>query len=293
MPSGCGLAGMIFPGETREKKNLYSSEKRVIVMKPNILRQKLNAGNPTLGTRVHNIWPSIAEVIGHSEVFDYVEFLAEYAPFDLAALDNFCRAVELFEMSSIIKVDPEPRSYLAQRGIGAGFQGVLFADVRSAEDARECVRICRPDTPQDGGNFSVAMRRFTYMNYGGTPEYAQALRDTVVMIMIEKQSAVDEIDEILAVPGIDMIQWGPADYSMNIGKPGAVNHFDVSAAEKRVIEAALKAGVPPRAEIGHPNEASYYLDMGVRHFSLGVDLSILFNWWQDHGEEMRCIVGDQ
>ena len=118
-------------------------------MRPNLLRNKLNAGIPTMGTRVHNIWPSIVEVLGHTEAFDYVEFLAEYAPFDLPALDNFCRAVELFEMSSIIKIDPEPRAYLAQRGVGAGFQGVLFADVRSAEDARECVRICRPDTPED------------------------------------------------------------------------------------------------------------------------------------------------
>ncbi len=262
-------------------------------MKPNLLRQKLNAGNPTIGTRVHNIWPSIVEVIGHTETYDYVEFLAEYAPYDLDALDNFCRAVELFDMSSIIKVDPEQRAFLAQRGIGAGFQGVLFADVRTAEDARECVKICRPDTPDDGGSFSVAMRRFTYMDYGATPEYAQALRDTVVMIMIEKKSAVKQLDEILAVEGIDMIQWGPADYSMNIGKPGELSDFDVTAAEQQVIKAALKAGVTPRVEIGHPSEARYYTDMGIRHFSLGVDLTILYDWWADNGGELRCMVGDR
>ena len=113
-------------------------------MKPNLLRQKLNAGHPTVGTRVHNIWPAIVEVIGHTQTYDYVEFLAEYAPYDLDALDNFCRAVELFEMSSIIKVDPEQRTFLAQRGIGAGFQGVLFADVRTAEDR---VNACESAVP--------------------------------------------------------------------------------------------------------------------------------------------------
>ena len=262
-------------------------------MKPNLLRQKLNAGLPTLGTRLHNVWPSIVEAVGHTGVYDYVEFLAEYAPFDLPSLDNFCRAVELFEMSSIIKIDPEPRAYLAQRGIGAGFQGVLFADVRTAEDARECVRVCRPDTPSDGGKFSVATRRFTYMNYGGTPEYVQALRDTVVMIMIEKHSAVEQLDEILAVEGIDMIQWGPADYSMNIGKAGERQHPDVRAVEKRVFEAALKAGIQPRAEIHQPKDARTYIDMGVRHFSLGVDLSILFNWWKENGKILRNIFHEQ
>ncbi|HBY09194.1 MAG TPA: 2,4-dihydroxyhept-2-ene-1,7-dioic acid aldolase [Chloroflexi bacterium] len=259
------------------------------IMRTNLLRQKLNAGQPTLGTRVHNVWPAIVEAIGHSGMFDYVEFLAEYAPFDLPALDNFCRAVELFEMSAIIKVEAEPRTFLAQRGVGAGFQGVLFADVRSAADARECVRICRPDSPQDGGNFSVAMRRFTYMGYGGTPEYAETLREIVVMVMIEKQSAVDDLDEILAVPGIDMLQWGPADYSLNIGMPGEAKHPKVRAVERQVIEKALKAGVPPRTEINHPSEAAYYLDLGVRHFNLGVDLSILFEWWRSNGQAMRQI----
>jgi 2-keto-3-deoxy-L-rhamnonate aldolase RhmA len=259
-------------------------------MKPNKLRKLLNEGNPTLGTRLHSVWPATVEALGHTGMFDYVEFLAEYAPFDLFALDNFCRAVELFEMSAIIKVDAEPRTYLAQRGVGAGFQGVLFADVRSAEDASECVRILKPDTPQDGGKFSVAMRRFTYMGYGGTPEYAQAVRDTIVMVMIEKQSAVDHLDEILAVPGIDMIQWGPADYSMNIGRPGERGNPEVKAAERLVFEKAIKAGVSPRAEIHHPDQAKYYLDMGVRHFNLGVDLSILFNWWKENGATMRKIL---
>ena len=90
------------------------------------------------------------------------------------------------------------------------------------------------------------------MDYGGTSEYAQALRDTVVMIMIEKRSAVEELDEILAVDGIDMIQWGPADYSMNIGKPGELNDFDVTTAEQQVIKAALKAGVAPELRLGFP-----------------------------------------
>jgi 2-keto-3-deoxy-L-rhamnonate aldolase RhmA len=137
------------------------------------------------------------------------------------------------------------------------------------------------------------MRRFTYMNYGGTLEYTQALRDTVVMIMIEKHSAVERLDEILAVEGIDMIQWGPADYSMNIGRPGDKRHPDVSIVEKQVIEAALEAGVQPRAEISHPNEARYYTELGVRHFSLGVDLSILFDWWKDNGEVLRCVLSGQ
>ena len=259
-------------------------------MKPNKLRNKLANDEPTLGTRVHSIWPGIVEAVGHCGQYDYVEFLAEYAPFDLFSLDNFCRAAELFEMSSIIKVDPSQRVFQAQRGIGAGFQGVLFTDVRTAEDARDCVRAIKPDTPDDGGSFSVAMRRFTYIGYGGTKEYVDALRDSIVIIMIEKKTAVDNLDEILGVPGIDMIQWGPADYSMSIGKPGEKDSPAVKETERYVIEKSLYAGIPVRAEISCSMEAEYYLNMGVHHFSLGIDLNILYNWWWKNGETVRKII---
>ena len=86
-------------------------------MKPNKLRELLNADKPSIGTRVHSTWPSVVEAIGHTGMFDYVEFLAEYAPFDLYSLDNFCRAVELFDMSAIIKVDQEPRGFFSPSGV--------------------------------------------------------------------------------------------------------------------------------------------------------------------------------
>jgi 4-hydroxy-2-oxoheptanedioate aldolase len=211
-------------------------------MRPNKLRELLKAGKPSVGTRVHSTWPSVVEAIGHTGMYDSVEFLAEYAPFDLYALDNFCRAVELYDMSAIIKIDKEQQSYLAQRGIGAGFQGVLFADSRTVEDVHNCVRSVRPDTPEDGGAHGVAARRFTYMGYGGSVAYVQALRDVVVLIMIEKQAAVERLEEILSVKGIDMIQWGPADYSMSIGRPGERKSSEVKAVERKVFENSAENG---------------------------------------------------
>ncbi|MGD2013820.1 MAG: hypothetical protein PVG84_08745, partial [Desulfobacterales bacterium] len=128
-------------------------------MRTNKLRELLRENKPSIGTRVHSTWPSVVEAIGHTGMFDYVEFLAEYAPFDLYALDNFCRAAELYDMSAIIKVDQELQGFLAQRGTGAGFQGILFADCRTIDDARRCVGIVRPETPEDGGTHGVGMRR--------------------------------------------------------------------------------------------------------------------------------------
>jgi 4-hydroxy-2-oxoheptanedioate aldolase len=261
-------------------------------MRANRFRELLNAGEPTLGTRVNAVWPSVVEALGHTRVFDYVEFLGEYAPFDLHDLDNFCRAAELFDMTATIKVDQDPRTFLAQRAIGAGFQGVLFTDCHSAEEVRQCVRIVRPETPEDGGINGVGVRRMTYVGRAGTPEYVQALRDVVVMIMIEKRQAVEHLEEILAVEGIDMIQWGPSDYSMSIGKAGGRALPEIKAVGHQVFETARRVGVPARAEIVSVDQARYYLDLGVRHFCLGTDLSILYEWWKTNGDALRKVVAD-
>jgi len=261
-------------------------------MKPNKIRALLETGKPTIGTHIHSTWPSIIEIVGHSGMFDYIEFVAEYAPFDLYALDNVCRAAELHDLSTMIKIDQEPRNFLAQRGIGCGFQSVLFADCRSVEDAQECVRAVRPETPDAVGVHGVGLRRSTYMLYGGTPEYVQALNDVVVVLMIEKQGAVDHLEEILSIGGIDMIQWGPADYSMSIGRPGDWHHPDIKAIERRVIDTALKMGIPPRAEISSPDEARYYLDVGVEHFCIGTDIMVLYHWFKENGEELRKVISD-
>ena len=68
--------------------------------------------------------------------------------------------------------------------------------------------------------------------------------------MIEKKSAVEQLEDILSVDGIDMIQWGPADYSMSIGQPGNRGSHNIREVERQVIKASMKAGIPARAEIG-------------------------------------------
>ena len=258
-------------------------------MRPNRLRQLLNAGEPSISTHVHISWPSIVEIIGHAGGIDYVEFVAEYAPYDLYALENFGRAVDLFDdLSAMIKVDQELRTYVAQRAIGMGIQNVIFADIRTAEDAEECVSAVRADTPRTGGRYGSADRRFSSLILeAGSPAYVQALEDVVVVLMIEKELAVKNLDAILAVKGVDMVNFGPSDYAMSVGKPEGHHDPEVRKVEEYVFQTALKAGVQPRAEISTPDEARRYLDMGARHFSIGTDLQILFAWWKDNAATLR------
>ena len=262
-------------------------------MRHNRLRELLDADLPSLGTHLHSSWPSITELVGHSGMFDYVEFVAEYAPYDLYALENIGRAIDLFpHMSGMMKIEQEPRTYLTIRAIGSGIQNVLFADPRTVEDVQECVKAVRAETPANGGIHGVGMRRdVRFVLEGGSPEFAQALDQSVVALMIEKKSAVDNLEALLSVPGVDMTQFGPADFSNSIDRPGEWQHPEVIEAEKHVIETSLKMGVAPRAEINTPEQAERYLEMGVKHFCVGTDVSILFDWFRDTGGAFNELLG--
>jgi 2-keto-3-deoxy-L-rhamnonate aldolase RhmA len=263
-------------------------------MRRNRLREKLDAGLPTLGTHILSAWPTLVELIGATGHYDYVEFVAEYAPFTLHDLDNLGRALELADLAGMIKVEQGEYTHQAMRAIGSGFQSALFADIRTADDARAAVAAVRAETPGNRrglGLTGVGMRRDVGTNReGGSPAYVASLDDAVVVLMIEKRQAVEDLEAILSVPGIDMVQFGGSDYSMSIGRPGERAHPDVRKAELKTIETALRRGIHPRVEIGEPEQAAPYLEMGVRHFCIGWDVTILSTFWRSRGGTMQSLL---
>lgn len=265
-----------------------------IAERKNVLRELMKEGKPTIGTHVHSIWPGVAEVIGHSGTMDYVEFTGQYAPYDLFSLENFGRAVDLFDhMSSMIKLDQEPRIFQAERAVGSGIQNLLYADIRSVEDAKEAVAGMRAETPNSGGLAGVSMTRdmgYVFPNVELT-DFVKATEDGIVAIMIEKKPAIENLDAILSVKGIDMVQFGPGDYSMSIGIAGDYSHPDIKKAEKLTIETCLKKGIRPRVEINEWEEAKPYMDMGVIDFCIGWDLTTIYGYCQEQGEGLSKLLG--
>src|SRR5262245_1914432 len=230
-------------------------------MRENRLRTLLNEGTPTFGTRVQSAWPTVTEFVGRSGQFDYVEFLAEYAPYTMHDLDNMGRAIELHpDFCGMIKMEQSAQWHLAVRAMSAGIQNLLFTDVRTAEDARTIVKLVRPEGPGNDFIHGMAGGR---IQVDGQGDYVQYYNDAVIAIMIEKRAGVENLKEILSVPGIDMVQFGPSDYGLSIGKPGRGYatglHPEVLEARKYVNETAIKMGVRPRAEISTPQEAESYL----------------------------------
>ncbi|MFC1860110.1 HpcH/HpaI aldolase/citrate lyase family protein [Chloroflexota bacterium] len=258
-------------------------------MKSNRLRELLNNDKPTMGIHVIIPWPRIVEVIGHSGAFDYIEYVGEYSTFSLEQLENFGRAIELFpSMSSMMKVEEQGRGHIATRALDAGIQNVLFTDCRNANDVRECVRFVRPETPEAGGIHGAGSRRLIL---GSNPvEWVKTMNEAVIAIMIEKKGAMEDLEEILSVKGVDMLQFGPNDYSISIGKPGQARNPEVQKVQRDMIEITLKRGVHPRVEIESFEQARPFVEMGVRHFCIGQDLRIISAWCQHQAEGMRKLL---
>lgn len=254
----------------------------------NKLRTLLNEGKGSVATRIASAWPIITEIVGVTGNYDYVEYLTEYAPHTVLDYENLARACEVHNMGSIVKVDYQNRAYVAQKAIAAGMQGILFTDCKTAEDVANCIYVTMPDSIVYGGRMGYPNYRFIgYEPAAPQMTYAQHVKDIVRLFMIEKKDAVDNIEEICKVPGVDMIQFGPSDYSMSLGKNLADTRAEAKEAERHCIKVALENGVQPRAEVWSIDDLQYYLDLGVKHICFGDQLKILREFWGPQGKIVK------
>jgi len=259
---------------------------------PNTLREKFAAGEPTIGTHFLSSDADIPEVIGDTGLFDYGEYCAEYSAFDMQALYHMARAAQCGGLPLMIKLDQESQGFWAQAALGAGFKAVLYTDIRTADDVDICHGSLRPDTPDDGGMMGLKLRRPALTSYS-PDNYMADLKSILFLIMIEKNVAVENIDEILIrakAKGVDMTQWGPADFGLSRGQPGMMGTPEIKPYEELVIKKSIEHGVLPRWEIAEVEQAKRYIDLGVRHFCIGWDRFIYQAALKNIGEGLRKLV---
>jgi len=260
------------------------------MMPRNKLRQLLRDGKPTVGTHYSCTWANLVEIIGNSNMFDYAEFTGQYGPYTPHDLEHLARACELTGMDAMIKIDQEPRTFIATRAIQAGFTAMLFADCRTVQDVKECVQSVKL-IPQGGIN---GVQYGRVMGYGivrgqpvTLPDYVKHIDEIVIAIMIETKSLADDIEETLSVPGIDMVQFGPADYSVSIGRPGeGYKNAQITEAMERSYQAAKRKEIRIRAECS-VEDMQKWIDLGCKDFCIGSDTSTISAWAQNTGKAIR------
>jgi 2-keto-3-deoxy-L-rhamnonate aldolase RhmA len=111
----------------------------------------------------------------------------------------------------------------------------------------------------------------------------------MVLIMIEDYRALENLDAIMSVEGLDAVQFGPADFSFSIGVPGQTSHPKVIDALKKIIESARKHGKAVCFGVGYPwaENAQKFIEMGCQLIEFGHDVSILQNIWKKTLADVR------
>ncbi|MDA0232285.1 MAG: aldolase/citrate lyase family protein, partial [Chloroflexi bacterium] len=201
-------------------------------MKKNVLKQKLDAGQATLGPFVGFPSPAIVETMGWLG-FDFVIIDCEHGPIDYETAENMIRAAELSNTTAIVRIGLNEQQHI-QRYLEAGAQGVLIPLVNNAADALKVVNSVK--YPPVGKRGPVSGRS-AHFGVGAGPDYfQQANEETFVAVQIETPEAIENADEIIATPDVDAVFLGPGDLSLNFGVPGQMEHEKVVATIEALVE---------------------------------------------------------
>ena len=239
-------------------------------MQRNAFKHDLAAGKLQIG-----LWSSLcsniaAEIIGDSG-FDWILLDTEHSPNEIPDLVGQLQAMQASKTTPIIRPAWND-AVLAKRALDIGAQSLLFPYVQNAEEARRAVASTRYP-PQGIRGVSVAARA---SRYGRTPGYLTKANDEIcVLVQVETRSALNEIEAIAAVEGVDGVFIGPSDLAASLGHVGNPQHPDVQAAIKDAVTRLKKVGKPAGMLTGNEEEARRYIDWGYLFVAVGADVGLL------------------
>lgn len=193
-------------------------------MRNNSTKEKLRNREPVLGAMLGFNSAETVEMLG-AVGFDFVTFDLEHEAYDELSLTHNIRAAESFDITPIVRVPNDPDLML--RLLDSGAQGVHVPRVNTAGDAISVVKACRFYPEGDRTFYSVGRGG----NYGlgiSEEDYASCSnREILVILQVEEMEGIQNLDEILKVPGVDAVQIGPKDLWQSMGMPDRSEVWEV------------------------------------------------------------------
>lgn len=214
-----------------------------------------------------------AELIG-SAGFDWLLIDGEHAPNTLQTMVGQLQAISPFASHPIIR--PAWADHVALKQIlDLGVQTVLAPMVDSAEQAEQIVKATRYP-PQGIRGVGSALARASQFNR--TADYLTTANEQIcVLVQIESQKAVEALDDILAVEGVDGVFIGPADLSASLGYIGQPNHPEVVKVIEQSIDKIVAADKAPGILMADKAQAKRYIERGALFVAVGSDTGLLMN----------------
>ena len=227
-------------------------------------------GRSSIGTWIVSASHMVAEAMGHAG-FDWVVVDMEHTPLDTMDVVHLLQAIAGTKAVPVVRV-PWNDSVIVKRVLDAGAATVLFPFVQNEEEARRAVAATR--YPPEGMRGMAGMSRAS--RFGTTPNYLQTANAGIgVIVQLETEAALQRIEAIAAIPGIDAIFIGPADLSASMGHLGQMMHPEVVAAMADALR-RIKALGKPAGTLGvSVDGVRQYRAMGFDFVALGTDMGHL------------------
>lgn len=238
----------------------------------NPVKKALIEGTLTIGTWIQIAHPAVAEILANAG-FDWIAVDCEHTDIGPAGFANLARGMHGRVAVPLARVRENDTLAIRQM-LDMGAMGVIVPLVNTAAEAARAVRAAKYP-PQGVRGFAFHRGNNWGVDFA---KYAESANDDIaVVVMIESKEAVDNIDEILAVEGVDGVFIGPYDLSGSYGIPGLTDDPLVNDACRNVLAACERAGKSAGLHIVIPgaDKISKALDEGFTFIALGVDTVFL------------------
>ena len=236
----------------------------------NAFKRALKAGKRQIG-----LWSSLAsnysvEVIAGAG-FDWLLLDCEHSPNDLESLLTQLQAAAPYPAHPVVRV-PWNDMVTIKRVLDIGAQSLLVPYVSTPEEARSAVSFTR--YPPAGARGVAGTTRAT--RFGRVKDYARrAHEELCVLVQVETQAALDNIEPICAIEGIDGVFIGPADLHASLGHAGEIAHPQVKPRIDEAIRRIRKCGKAPGILTPNEADARHWLECGALFVAVGADVGIL------------------
>jgi 4-hydroxy-2-oxoheptanedioate aldolase len=213
---------------------------------------------------------AFVEAAGHAGL-DFIILDTEHGPASWETIHNHVRAARMTEMAPLVRVRGLD-SHAIGVALDSGAEGVQVPNITTAEQAAEAVAAARFYPAGQRG----VCRFVRAAQFGQTDKtaYFATENQKLLVLQVEGLEGVENIDDILAVPGFDVLFVGPYDLSQSAGRPGEVEAAEVLALIDRIASAARSAGKMLGIFCDTPAALARYRGMGVPYLSYSVDISL-------------------
>jgi len=232
------------------------------------LRRRLDGGDVTVAVASHSMTSDSVDFLGQFS-FDAVWLEGEHGPVTWDRIGDLSRAAELWGMAALLRVrtlDPT----LIVRGLSLGAHGIVVPQVTTADEVRTAVAAVR-FAPL--GHRGVTKGRRSWRAPGATPDdfFVTENANTVLIVQLESPAALEQIDDIVAVEGVDVVFVAPNDLAQAMGLQGQIDHPDVVAAVDAAVTRIAASGGVAAGTLCHPDHIERFVGLGARFLYVTLD----------------------